>query len=178
VKVDRVDAESPAAAAGIKPGDLIERIDDVPVVTSIDLERALLDRRAGAKTTIKLTRGEEAVSVALALESAVSKPLSPLDAVWKRLGLRLIPVGADAVAKANPQLHGGLIVMDVAVGGAASAAGIQKGDILVGLHTWETLRVEDVAFVLNHKDFASFLPLKFFLARDGKLRDGWFAGTP
>jgi len=43
----------------------------------------------------------------------------------------------------------------------------------VGLHQWETITAENVAFVLNHKDFASFLPLKVFYARDGKIRDGW-----
>jgi serine protease Do len=82
------------------------------------------------------------------------------------------------VAKANPQLHGGLLVTEVTAGGPAAAAGIQKGDILVGLHNWETLRAEDVAFVLNHKDFASFLPLKYYTARDGKLKDGWLTGAP
>jgi serine protease Do len=82
------------------------------------------------------------------------------------------------VAKANPQLRGGLLVTEVVAGGSAGSAGIQKGDILVGLHQWETLRSDDVAFVLNHKDFASFLPLKYFVARDGKLKDGWINGTP
>jgi len=69
-------------------------------------------------------------------------------------------------------------VTDVAAGSAASTAGIQKGDILVGLHLWETLNPDNVAFVLNHKDFATFQPLRFYLARDGKLRDGWINGIP
>jgi len=30
--------------------------------------------------------------------------------------------------------------------------------------------------VLNHKDFASFLPLKYYTTRDGKLKDGWLTG--
>src|SRR5437667_8001054 len=105
-------------------------------------------------------------------------PLTPVEATWKRLGIKVAPVGADAVAKANPQLHGGLLIMEVSAGSIAAAAGIQKGDVLVGLHSWETLRVDDVAFVLNHKEYASFLPLKYYTARDGKLKDGWFTGTP
>jgi serine protease Do len=32
--------------------------------------------------------------------------------------------------------------------------------------------------VLNHKDFATFLPLKFYLSRDGKVLDGWITGVP
>jgi serine protease Do len=178
LKVEAVEPHSPAAEAGFKPGDVIDRVDNVAVFTSIDLERALLDKGPESKATVALARGSAKESVSLSFEQAVLKPLTPPETAWKRLGIRVGPVGADAVAKANPQLHGGLVVTEVAVGGTAATAGIQKGDILVGLHSWETLRVEDIAFVLNHKDFASFLPLKFFVARDGKLRDGWFAGTP
>jgi len=178
VTVEGVEAGSPAAAAGFKAGDVIDRVDDVAVSTSVDLERGLLDKPAGAKVPVKLTRGGTPTTLDLALESGVKAATVPADVAWKRLGLRVQPVAADAVAKANPQLHGGLLVTEVAAGGAAGVAGIQKGDILVGLHSWETLRPDDVSFVLTHKDFASFLPLKFFVSRDGKLRDGWLAGAP
>ena len=42
--------------AGFKTGDVIEQIDDVTVFTSIDLERGLLDKPAGAKIPVKVTR--------------------------------------------------------------------------------------------------------------------------
>jgi serine protease Do len=177
VRVESVEAGSVAAQAGFKTGDTIDRIDDVVVATAIDLERALVD--APAKLAVKVTRS--GASETLELETgpvAKAAPLAPADLVWKRIGMKLAPVGADAVTKANPQLHGGLVIMEVAAGSAAANAGLQKGDILVGLHSWETLRIEDVAFVLNHKDYASFLPLKYYTARDGKLKDGWFTGTP
>ena len=179
VVVEMIEPGSAAASAGFKVGDVIEQIDDVPVATSIDLERALLDKSAGAKVAAKVSRGSSmAVALDLTLEPGMKAASAPPEVVWKRLGVRVQPVGADAVAKANSQLRGGLLVTELAAGGPAAAAGIQKGDILVGLHQWETLRPDDVAFVLNHKDFASFLPLKFFLARDGKLKDGWLTGTP
>jgi serine protease Do len=66
----------------------------------------------------------------------------------------------------------------VATGGVGATAGIAKGDILVGLHNWETLNLDNVTFVLNHKDFTTFLPLKYYVARDGKIRDGWIASVP
>jgi serine protease Do len=180
VVVEGVEPNSPAAAAGVKPGDVIEQADDVTVVTSIDLERAFIDRPAGAKVPLKVTRDRVAVDLDLNFQAAAVKPVAftPADLAWKKLGLKLHPVGADAVAKANPQLHGGLLVTEVTPGGVGATAGIQKGDILVGLHSWETLNLDNVAFVLNHKDFATFQPLKFYLARDGKLRDGWIASVP
>lgn len=182
VTVEAVEPGSPAATAGFKTGDTIEQVDEIPVFTSIDLERGLIDKGASAKVPVKVSRtGTPPVSLNLALDSAtvkVATAIAPADTVWKRLGMKMQPVGADAVKKANPQLHGGLMVTEVVAGSAAATAGIQKGDILVGLHQWETLRPDDVLFVLNHKDFTSFLPLKFFVARDGKLRDGWINGTP
>jgi serine protease Do len=178
VAVDAVEAGSPAAAAGFKAGDVIDRVDDVQVLSAIDVERALLDKPAG-KLAVRVSRGGAAVEpLELALESATKVTANPAEVAWRRLGIKLNPVVADAVAKANPALRGGLLVTEVIPGGVASAAGVQRGDILVGLHQWETLRVDDVAFVLSHRDYATFLPLKFFLARDGKLRDGHFTGSP
>ncbi|MBA4187328.1 MAG: serine protease [Planctomycetaceae bacterium] len=180
--VEGVEPNSPAAAAGVKVGDVIEQVDDLSVVSSIDLERGFLEKPLGAKVPIKVTRDKLSVALDLNFQGVAAKPVvvaaSATDLAWKKLGVKLQPVAADAVAKANPQLHGGLLVTDVAVGSIAAASGIQKGDILVGLHTWETLNIDNVTFVLNHKDFASFQPLKFYLARDGKLRDGWIASTP
>jgi serine protease Do len=129
---------------------------------------AVRARRSGAAENLEL----------VLQQSGAKPPATPADQVWKKLGLRVQPVGAEAVNKANAQLHGGLLVTEVAVGGAASTAGIQKGDILVGLHQWETLSVDNVAFVLNHKDYASFLPLRFYVARGDKLRDGWINAIP
>ena len=178
VTVERVEPDSPAAAAGFKPGDVLEQIDDIAVVTSIDLERALLDRAVGSKAAVRVKRSGATENLELVSQPGPKLPVAAGDQVWKRLGVKAQPVAADAVAKANAQLHGGLLVTDVAVGSAAATAGIQKGDILVGLHQWETLSLENVAFVLSHKDFASFLPLKFYVSRGEKLRDGWINGVP
>jgi serine protease Do len=178
VTVERVEPNSPAAAAGFQPGDVVEQADDIPVVTSIDLERGFLDRPAGSKVAVKVRRDAAAADLDLVLPAGARVAVSAADLSWQKLGLRLQPVGAEAVARANPQLRGGMLVLDVAAGSAAATAGIQKGDILVGLDRWETINLDNVSFVLNHKDLASLLPLKFFLARDGKLRDGWINSVP
>ena len=183
VSVDAVEPNSPAAAAGVRPGDTLLRIDDIDVVTTIDLERGLIGKTAGAKVSVKVRRaGASDTELTLQLDAvsltANKVPATPAEQVWKRLGVKAVPVGPEAVAKANPQLHGGLVLTEVAPGGVAAAAGLIRGDVLVGLHQWETLNADNVAFVLNHKDLASFLPLKFYVARDGKLKDGWITSVP
>ena len=94
--------------------------------------------------------------------------------IWRKLGIRLTPVGVEAVAQNNQQLHGGLAVVEIDAAGLASKAGVQRGDILVGLHQWETLTIENVNFVLTHPDLQTFHPLRFFIVRGGQIHKGWF----
>ena len=65
------------------------------------------------------------------------------------------------------------MVLEVRADGAAGKAGIQRGDILVGLHQWEMLTLENVIFVLTHPDLASFNPLRFYIIRSGQVHRGW-----
>src|SRR5205823_7626045 len=97
----------------------------------------------------------------------------PSDVIWRKLGVRLAPSAGEAVTRVNQHLHGGLVVNEVTADGIAGKAGIQKGDILVGLHQWETVTVDNVAFVLTHPDLASFNPLSFHIVRGGQIRRGW-----
>jgi serine protease Do len=48
-----------------------------------------------------------------------------------------------------------------------------KGDILIGMHLWESLSQDNITFVLNHKDLASFSPVKCYSIRAGKLREAF-----
>lgn len=76
------------------------------------------------------------------------------------------------VSTADKQLRGGLWLSEVVAGGAANKAGLQRGDILLGLHQWEALTLDNVTYVLQHKDLATFNPMKVFFVRDGRVREG------
>jgi serine protease Do len=43
--------------------------------------------------------------------------------------------------------------------------GIVPGDVLVGMHIWETATLENVAYILSRPDLASLSPVKFFILR-------------
>jgi len=95
VVIEMIEPGSAAASAGFKVGDAIDRIDDVPVFTSIDLERALLDKSAGAKVAAKVSRGgSTAVALDLTLEAGAKVAAAPADLVWKRLGVRVRDSGS------------------------------------------------------------------------------------
>jgi serine protease Do len=173
VVVERVEQGSPAAAAGLKRGDVVTQVGEVRVACSYDVERALLDRRQGERVPVVVRRpaGEQKADLVLQA-SARARPASA-DLVWRKLGLRLAAVDGEAVTRVNRQLHGGLEVVAIDADGVAARAGIRRGDILVGLHQWETLTVDNVAYVLTHPDLASFNPLSFHVVRGSQIRRGW-----
>jgi serine protease Do len=145
----------------------------LPVRCSYDVQRALLDKRPGDSAAIIVRRNEKEVTANLVLQAAAAPRPGAAELVWRKLGLRLVQVSAEAVGRANRQLNGGLEVIAVDPNGPAARAGIRRGDILVGLHQWETLSLDNVVFVLTHADLASFNPLSFYIVRSGQVRHGW-----
>jgi serine protease Do len=178
VVVEAIEAGSPAAQSEAKVGDIIEKIGDVTVFTSMDLERALLDTNGKGTIPVRLRRENQVLPTTLQLAPPRVAPTGSAELVWRKMGVRLVAVGAEAVNRANPQLRGGMLISEVAPQSAAAVAGLQRGDILVGLHTWETLSYDNIAFVLQHRDFATFLPLKYYIVREGRLREGWLPLNP
>lgn len=176
VTVQRVDADSPAAQAGIKPGDILEQIADVQVATSIDVERAMIDRVA-KPIAVKIRRSAdgstspETLEVALTLIPSSNPASMAGDVVLRRLGGKLVAIGPDTVSRVDRQLRGGMMVQDLIPGSAMARAGLQKGDILIGLHLWESLSLDNVVFVLTHKDLATFSPMKAYYVREGRIRE-------
>jgi serine protease Do len=171
--VDSVEPDSPAAKSGIQRGDIIRKVAGQEVTSRLELERQLLDQPGGESFAVELRRNGLDQQVKLALEPAQKSNQAALDLSWSKLGLKLSRAGNDSVVRTNQQLHGGLLVEDVRNEGAAARAGIQRGDILVGLHQWEMLTVENVAYVLTHPDLSTFTPLRFYIIRSGQVHRGW-----
>jgi serine protease Do len=171
--VERVEAGSPAAQAGLQPGDIVLQMADFRVLCSLDLERALLDHGAGDRVPVVVRRKGAEKRLDLVLQPMERDRSAPADLAWRKLGLRLKPANSELVTRASPQLHGGMTVLEVNAGSPADRAGIQRGDILVGLHQWETLTLDNVSFVLTHPDLATFNPLSFYIVRAGQVRRGW-----
>ncbi len=179
VVVDRVEPGSPAASAGLRPGDTLSRIGDVRIVCSFDVERALLDKRPGETVHVNAQRGNEDQRLQLALGGGAgservvrAQVASASDVIWSKLGVQLTPAPSDTVLKVNRQLNGGLEVVDVSNDGPAARAGIKKGDILVGLHSYETITPDNVTYVLSHPELPNFTPLSFYILRSGQVRKG------
>ncbi len=93
-----------------------------------------------------------------------------VDQAWEQLGLRLTPVTLPR--EAGIDFRGGLRVNEVRPESPAAGANVRKGDVLVGLHTYETISMENVDYVLNILSDISDHPVKFWVIRDKKTLPG------
>ncbi len=164
---------SPAAKCGLKPGDVITAVGKSPVARALDLERAMLGRKAGEEVEVTVHRNQQAVNVSLVLASAPKRSRGEGDKIWNVLGLRLEAVPTSKFEQFHTQYHGGLLVSAVKSNSPASQQGIRAGDVLVGMHVWETISLENVEYILDRTDIATLDPVKFYILRD----DGDVYGT-
>jgi serine protease Do len=163
--VEGVEEDSPAAEIGLEEGDRITRAGGREVTRALDFERALLGRRAGDKVPLSVVRGSDKLSLELVLQRLPKVTEISDDPAWDILGMRLEPIASKEFQQYRSRYRGGLAVKDVRRDGPASAQGIRKGDVLVGMHIWETITLENVEYILNRSDFDSLAPLKFYILR-------------
>jgi serine protease Do len=48
----------------------------------------------------------------------------------------------------------------------AALDGIRQGDVLLGIHIWETISLDNVVYILNTDEFSSLQPVKFLILRN------------
>lgn len=170
---------SPADEAGLKPGDQVLKVGDWSVSNTIDIERRLLDAVPGKPTNIKIRRAGQEKALALDVKPVSQNVTDANEQVWRLLGVKTLPVSAEYVAAASPQLRGGLYVQSVSPGSPSDNARIQKGDILVGLnagdHNWETIRPDNVLFILRRPEVAQAQTLRFYIVRRNALHNGFLS---
>lgn len=173
VVVRTVESSSPAEKAGIRPDDRVIAVDGKPIEFAFQLELALTDKRGGESTQFTVVRGGREQELPLVVAAAPLDWGTPENVVWRELGIRLAnDVGAD-VRVVSAQLRGGLRVTEVEPDSAAGRAGFTPGDILVGLHHWEILSVDNVVYVLNRNRDEGSETLRFLLIRSGQIHKGW-----
>jgi serine protease Do len=165
VMVEAVHRQSPAESVGMRAGDLITQIGDVSVSRQLDVERALIGRKAGDSVPVTVVRAGAEERLALSLAEARRDRESVDERCWREIGLRLQVAQASKVQKLQSRYRGGLTVTEVREGGPAHEQGIRDGDILVGLHVWETIALDNIAYILDKADAEHLNPIKFYVLR-------------
>jgi len=183
--VESVDKQSPAATAGLQAGDAIASVGGMEVERPLDFHRTLLDRKAGEQVKVLVKRGEQSLSMTLtlaeppaAVAAAPATPSPTSNPTWDLLGLDLKPIpGEEFRQQYQTPYRGGLAVLSVRPESPAAAVGIQRGDVLVGIHLWETLSLDNVMYIVNRPDFATLNPVKCWILRGNQTRYGYLPVT-
>ena len=172
--VTGTETDSPSAAAGLKTGDVIVRSGQTRIVDRVDLERSLLDHKSGTKAELTIVRNGKTTKVSLMLSQRQAADTAGLNdsaqQTWQAIGLKLEVVRSEELEKQHgsqvlEHYRGGLRVTGVRDKGPAASHGIRNGDVLVGLHEWETVNLDNVRWVLDHPKLRKFNPVKFYVLR-------------
>jgi Do/DeqQ family serine protease len=136
--VTRVAAGSPAAAAGIKPGDVISAIDGKPVRSRADLANLEGLLPVGSTVRVTLLREGATLTVTAALRAVALRKLEATTLDARLDGARL----ADIEAKFRDRGLSGVLVSQVTPGSRAAGYGIAPGDLITAVNQRE---IEDLA---------------------------------
>jgi serine protease Do len=152
--VSNVERGGPADKAGLKPGDVIRKLNGTKIIGSGDLPAIVGLASPGDKVTLEVWRQGKAVELKATLGNASDK-VAGADAdrteqvsAKLKLGLSLRPL--DAMERRESGLAGGLLIQDA--GGAAASAGVQPGDVLLSVNGHPVTSVEQVREVVGKSD--------------------------
>ena len=172
--VSSVAESSPAAKAGIKPGDVILKFNGKEISRSSDLAAQVADVKPGSKATLEVWRSGSTKSLDVTVGemkdlnvASADKP----DQEHGRLGVAVRPLTPEERQQVGAK---GLLVEGVE--GPAARAGIQAGDVLLSVNGTPIQSAEElrgvvakagktVALLIQRADAKIFVPVD--LAKQG-----------
>ncbi|MDP5240855.1 Do family serine endopeptidase [Uliginosibacterium sp. 31-16] len=131
--VSQIDAGGPAAAAGIKSGDIIVRFDGKEVKSSSDLPRIVGGVRPGMQTVVQYWRAARLQTAQLAVaEFAEESSLVPVRQTEPSLrGANALGLIVQDLSRDERHTTSGVAIREVL--GAAGRAELRQGDVVVAL---------------------------------------------
>lgn len=136
VVIADVDPFSPAAQAGVMPGDILKAVNDEAVHARFEEDLPAVRQKiatlpVGSEVTLKILRGDETVDVkAVTIEQSQLRGLEVAFEVWGFSGTDVTP---DVARQARLEAIAGVRVTGAQPGGLAAAAGLTTGDIILSV---------------------------------------------
>ncbi|MDR3005799.1 MAG: Do family serine endopeptidase [Acidovorax sp.] len=141
--VSSVQDGSPAAKAGLQPGDVVQTVNGQRIVSSGDLPAYVGQRQPGEKVQLQVWRQGKAVQLTATLANAddgKTQKAAKAEVEKGKLGLALRPLTPQEQQQVGVQ--GGLLIGEVS--GPAAQAGVAPGDVLLSINNQAVSSVEGV----------------------------------
>jgi serine protease Do len=171
--VGMVEADSPGEKAGIKPGDVITKVDGTEIETSAQVPALIASTKPGSTVKLQVWRDHDTKQLTAQPEEIkeqgermASRSGESGDAASK-LGLAVRPLAPQE--KRDAETEGSLLVEDVE--GPAADAGVRPGDIILGVNGSRVKSVQElqkaankggkvVALLIERENAQIFVPVK------------------
>lgn len=88
--------------------------------------------------------------------------------LWNDYGVRLEKISEPAAKRLHANLNGGMKVTSIRRDSKAAQHRVQAGDVLYGIHMWETLNAENIRFIIEHPECRKLDSLAWHVHRDGQ----------
>jgi serine protease Do len=148
VRVQRVDADSPAEKAGLEAGDAVTAIDGTPTPTFIEAFPVLENAPAGTELKLNILRENgkrKTVTVALA---EVPKP-DGAKLMLAKFGMRVRELTTEDLQQLGLRQPIGLFVIEVSRTSQAAREGISAGDLVTSVADWPTSSLDGLGYLLE-----------------------------
>jgi serine protease Do len=149
-----VENGSPAAKAGLEPGDVILSFDGKTIEQTPDLPRVVGNTKPGTRSAIVVWRDKKEVNLKITVgefkraekqASKTGQATPDQSTVIESVGLKVRGLNRDELKEKNVP-HGVLIE---GVSGLAANAGLEAGDVLLGVANRKIHTVQELATVLT-----------------------------
>jgi serine protease Do len=169
-EVVAVRPDSPAAGAGLRPGDRIVRFNGAALRDGIDYYVHLLERKPGDQVFLDYSRGGKTRRAEVALE-----PVPPPDGrklALKLFGMELSPISDSLRRRLGLPEEIGLVVTAVQPDGPAGRAEIVPGDVILRVDGVTLHSLEQLGLTLEHVESSKPLTIEGYDPRSSVL---WYA---
>jgi serine protease Do len=145
ILVSDIARDSPAEKAGLKRGDLLTRIHNIPLKEISDYRDALSEFTPGEQLRVSIFRKGQELSVSI--QPTVFPPERAVELFYTRTGIQ--PQDLDRKTMKEYGLNGGVMVEKVRRNSEAGRIGLQPGDLILKVNDSPVVNLEELKKVVS-----------------------------
>jgi Do/DeqQ family serine protease len=131
VLITRVFSGSPAAAAGMRAGDVLTKVGQLPVGSADQYRAAIMSLTVGTNVVVSAVRRGQNDTYTI---KASELPKSAAESfAWELLGINVVKNGPEIARQYRLTTTRGMVISKVAARSPAGRAGIEPGDMLLAI---------------------------------------------